>query len=150
MRHLRRMRYDTTVDVAASPQDVWRVLEDVETWPSWTRSMTSVQRAAAGPLHPGEHVQVRQPGLPPAEWTVTAVEPGESFTWSSHATGVTTSATHVLAPTRDGTRVTLTIEQHGVLAGLTGAMLGGKVRRYVEIEAAGLRARLQRPPSDGA
>ncbi|WP_425955734.1 SRPBCC family protein [Xylanimonas sp. McL0601] len=141
------MRYDTTVDVAAPPQDVWRVLEDVETWPTWTKSMMSVRRSAAGPLVAGEHVKVRQPGMPPAEWTVTAVEPGASFSWSSHATGVTTSATHVVAPTHDGSRVTLTIEQHGPLAGLTGMMLGGKVRRFVEIEAAGLRDRLQRPSS---
>ncbi|QAY69410.1 SRPBCC family protein [Xylanimonas protaetiae] len=137
------MRYDTTVDIAASPDAVWGVLEDVEAWPRWTRSMTSVRRTAAGHLLPGEHVKVRQPGLPAADWTVTAVDPGASFTWVSKSPGVTTSGTHVVAPTASGSRVTLTIEQHGPLAPLVGVMLGGKTRRFVEIEAAGLRDRLE-------
>ncbi|MCL1869046.1 MAG: SRPBCC family protein [Promicromonosporaceae bacterium] len=141
------MRYDTTVDVAAPTDAVWAVLQDVEAWPTWTSSMTSVRRSAAGPLQAGEHVKVRQPGLPPAEWTVTSVEQGASFTWVSHATGVTTSGSHVVAPTRDGSRVTLTLEQHGPLSPVMSVLLGGKARRFVEIEAAGLRARMQRPPS---
>jgi hypothetical protein len=85
--------------------------------------------------------------MPPAEWTVTAVEAGASFTWVSKRPGVTTSATHLVAPTATGSRVTLTIEQHGPLAALTGALLGGKVRRFVEIEAAGLRERVEHPPT---
>lgn len=139
------MRHDTTIDVAAPPEDVWRVMEDVETWPRWARSMTSVRRSATGPLLVGERVKVRQPGIPAAEWTVTAVERGASFTWVSRRPGVTTSATHVVAPTRNGSRVTLTIEQHGPLAAITGVLLGGKVRRFVEIEAAGLRDRVDQP-----
>jgi uncharacterized protein YndB with AHSA1/START domain len=141
------MRYDTTVDVAAPPDDVWHVLEGVEGWPRWTPSMSSVRRSATGPLTEGEHVVVRQPGMPPSEWTVTAVERGSSFTWVSKRPGVTTSATHLVAPTRDGSRVTLTVEQHGPLAGISGILLGGKVRRFVEIEAAGLRAELERRSS---
>lgn len=141
------MRYDTTVDVAAPPDAVWHVLEGVEGWPRWTPSMSSVRRSTTGPLLAGEHVTVSQPGMPPAEWTVTAVEPGESFTWVSKRPGVTTSATHVVAPTRTGSRVTLTIEQHGPLAGIADVLLGGKVRRFVEIEAAGLRAELEQNPA---
>ena len=141
------MRYDTTVDIAAPPEAVWPVLEGVESWPRWTRSMSSVRRSATGPLLAGERVKVRQPGMPPSEWTVTAVEPGASFTWMSKRPGVTTTATHVVAPAGGGSRVTLTVEQHGPFAGLSGVILGGKVRRLVEIEAAALRDRLEHPPA---
>jgi uncharacterized protein YndB with AHSA1/START domain len=138
------MQYATSVDVGAPPDVVWSLLEDVEGWPGWTSTMTSVQRAAAGTLTEGERVRIKQPGLPAADWVVTAVDPGSAFTWRSRAAGVTTSATHEVVPAPTGSRVTLTLEQHGPLAGLMSALLGGKARRFVEIEAAGLRQRAER------
>ena len=137
------MRYATAVEVAAPVGVVWRVLEDVEAWPRWTPSMTSVSRTATGPLTVGETVRVRQPRLPEATWTVTAVYPGSAFTWVSRSPGVVTTGTHVVAPLPTGSRVTLGLEQHGPLAGVVGMLLGRTVRRYVDQEAAGLKARVE-------
>ena len=137
------MRYDTAVEVAAPVDVVWRVLEDVEAWPRWTPSMTSVSRTATGPLTVGETVRVRQPRLPEATWTVTAIDPGSAFTWVSRSPGVVTTGTHVVAPLPTGSRVALGLEQHGPLAGVVGMLLGRTVRRYVDQEAAGLKARVE-------
>jgi uncharacterized protein YndB with AHSA1/START domain len=129
------------VAVAATPERVWAVLQDVESWPEWTASMTSVQRAAGGPLRVGEQVRVRQPRLPRTVWTVTRVEPGRSFSWSASTPGVRTTADHEIHPGPDGCRVVLRLVQAGPLAAPIDLLLGRMVRRYVDLEAEGLRRR---------
>jgi Polyketide cyclase / dehydrase and lipid transport len=68
---------DFTVRVAAAPQRVWDVLADVEDWPSWTPSVTSVTRLDQGPLRVGSRAKIKQPRLPTTTWTVTELSPGE-------------------------------------------------------------------------
>jgi carbon monoxide dehydrogenase subunit G len=137
------MRYATTFHVAAPPHAVWCVLEDLEAWPTWTPSMTELSRTRTGPLIVGETVRVKQPRLRAADWAITAVEPGAAFVWSSRNTGVVTTAAHDVAPAPAGSSVTLTIEQTGPLAGVVGQLGGRTVRRYVDLEAAGLKARAE-------
>ena len=39
-----RMRFEATIDVAAPVQHVFEIYTDVERWPEWTASVTSVER----------------------------------------------------------------------------------------------------------
>jgi uncharacterized protein YndB with AHSA1/START domain len=136
------MRFEKTVEIAAPPEAVWRVLEDVEAWPTWTASMTSVSRERTGPLAVGERVRVKQPRLPATDWTVTDVTPPRSFTWTAKGLGVRTRAGHVIEPAGDGrVVVTLTLDQGGPIGEVVGRLGGGVVRRYLDMEAAGLKAR---------
>jgi len=137
------MRYATTVHVAAPPHVVWHVLEDLEAWPTWPASMTELTRSRTGALSVGEKVRVKQPRLPYADWAITAVDPGRSFVWTSRAAGVVTTAVHDVAAALDGTSVTLSIDQSGPLAGVVGLLGGRTVRRYVDLEAAGLKDRAE-------
>ena len=122
------MRFDIEIETAASPGSVWAVLVDVERWPEWMSSYTSVQR-------------VRQPGLSAATYTVTELVPGVEFTWSSTAAGVRTTGRHVVHTRPDDrAALTLSIEQSGILAGPVGLLLGPKIRRFLAIESEGLRA----------
>ncbi len=81
------MDIEQTIDVAAPPERVWRVMSDVGRWPRWTASVTSVQRLDSGPFAGGGRAR-----LPPAVWTVTAPEPGRSFTWRDPSPGGTSPA----------------------------------------------------------
>jgi uncharacterized protein YndB with AHSA1/START domain len=135
------MRFERSVDIAAPPATVWRVLQDVEAWPTWTASMTSVDRSGDGDLVVGETVRIRQPRLPVTEWTVTEVTEPRSFTWTAHRPGVHTTGEHVIEPAGDGSVVRLTLDQHGPVGWVVSLVVGRLTRRYLDLESAGLKAR---------
>lgn len=134
------MRYDISVEVEAAPERIWTVLTDVERWPEWTASMTRVDLVDSQPFGLGSEVLVKQPKLPETRWRVTLVEPGRSFTWQARRPGVTMVAAHrMAAPPGAPVKVTLSIAQTGFLAPPTGVLLAGLIRRYVTMEAYGLK-----------
>ena len=135
------MRLDVTVDISAPPEVVWAVLSDVRSWPTWTASITSVRPLNPDPLQVGSRVRIKQPRLPATVWTVSDLVEGERFAWTSSGPGVHTRASHRVVGTAAGSRVTLSIDQAGVLGRLVGRLYGGLTRRYVEMEAAGLKRR---------
>ncbi|EAP98542.1 hypothetical protein JNB_00200 [Janibacter sp. HTCC2649] len=137
------MEQHVTVDIAATPERVWEVMTDVERWPEWTDTVTSVTRLDEGPLAVGSKARVEQPKLPPTEYTVTEVEPGRSFTWVAKGPGVLTMARHsVEAQSGGGTRALLSVEQTGLLGVVMGRLFfKGLTDRYLALEAAGLKAR---------
>lgn len=133
------MQHEVTTPIAAPAERVWAVLSDVERWPSWTASVTSV--SLSGPFAVGATAQVRQPKLPAVTWRVTEVVPGRSFTWESNAPGSRATAWHQVTPTGDATcTVRLAIEQSGPLGSLVGLLYRRLTRRYVQMEADGLTA----------
>ena len=136
------MEQRTTIDVRAPVAQVWAVLREVERWPEWATTVTSVRRLDDGPLAVGSRVRVEQPKIPPTEYLVTELEPGRSFTWVATGPGVRTTARHVLEDLgTGGTRVTLAVEQAGPVGRVMGRFYRGLTDRYLAAEAEGLRAR---------
>lgn len=141
------MFVEVTVSVAAPPEAVWDVLIDVERWPTWTASTRSATVVGGGALAVGSVVRIKQPGLPVADWTVTELDPGRSFTWTTESTGMASQGVHEIRATGDGTsEVRLVFEQVGSMAPVVGVVFGRKARRYVQMEADGLKARSEAGP----
>ena len=90
------MEQSTRIDVEAPVEQVWEVLCEVERWPEWAPTVTSVRRLDDGPLAVGSRVRVEQPRIPPTEYVVTDLEPSRSFTWVATGPGVRTTARHLL------------------------------------------------------
>jgi hypothetical protein len=135
------MRYEETITTTADRACAWAALTAVRDWPQWTKSMTSVDPVDGNGILVGNRFRVRQPGLAPMVWRVTRVDDGESFVWEARSPGVHTTAFHRVSANPDGgTQISIGIEQSGVLARPLGALLGGKFRRYLAMEAAGLKA----------
>jgi uncharacterized protein YndB with AHSA1/START domain len=131
-----------SIDIDAPAATVWAVLTDVERWPEWTASVSSVCRPRSGPLAVGERVVVAQPRLPTLTYTVTEVDDGRSFTWEAGSAAARGVGEHVLTPRiAGGCTATLRLTQRGPAARLVGALLNGLTRRYVRMEAEGLKAR---------
>jgi uncharacterized membrane protein len=133
------VEHEVITAVAAPAERVWAILSDVERWPTWTESVTSV--VLDGPLAVGARAKIRQPKLPAVTWTVTEVVPGRSFTWLSAAPGSRVTGWHEVTPTGEGScEVRLALEQAGPLGGLVGLVYRGLTQRYIQMEADGLAA----------
>jgi len=139
------MRFEDSSVIAAPAATVWAIYSDVERWPDWTASVTSVELLDAGPLRVGSRARVRQPRLPVAEWTVTEIDEGRSFTWVARGPGVRTTGTHIVVPHGDGARATAILDQGGPLGPVVGFLTRGLTRRYLAMEVAGLKARAEGP-----
>lgn len=133
------MQHEVTVSVAAPADRVWAILSDVERWPTWTASVTSVE--LHGPMAAGSTARIRQPKLPPVTWTITEVVPDRSFTWESTAPGSRATGWHEVTSTGDAScTVRLALEQAGPVGSLVGLLYRGLTKRYVQMEADGLVA----------
>jgi uncharacterized membrane protein len=141
------MEQSVTVKIDAAPERVWDVMTDVETWPEWTDTVTSVTRLDEGPLGLDSRARIEQPKLPSTEYTVTEFSPGRSFTWVAKSPGVRVTARHDVETLPDGgTRVRLGVDQAGPLGTIMGRLFfKGLTERYLATEAAGLKARCEGP-----
>jgi uncharacterized membrane protein len=134
------MHFEDMIEVAAPAEAVFATYADVERWPSWTSSVTSVE-LLDGRFQRGARARVRQPKLPVAVWQVTELVPGESFTWQAQGPGVLTTARHLVTALPDGrSRVTATLDQAGPLGPLLGLLTRRLTRRYIRTELEGLKA----------
>ncbi len=133
---------EDSVEIAAPPQLVWDVFTDVEHWPDWTSSVTSLVGLDAPALAVGRRFAIKQPGMSKLVWTVTEIEPGSSWTWVQRSPGVLVSARHdVIAQPGGRTLVRQQLDQRGVLGALVGRLMVKKTKRFLELEAQGLKAR---------
>lgn len=129
-----------SLTIAAPPARVWAVLVDVERWPERIPTVEAVQRLDDGPLALGSRTRLRQPKLGEAVWTVTEWTEGSSYTWVSSSPGVAISATHIVASGPGGTVLTLAITVSGPLSGVGWIMTRSLTKRYIDTEAASIKA----------
>jgi uncharacterized membrane protein len=137
------MRIQVSIKVDRPPEIVWPVLVDVERWPEWTASISEVHRMDRSPLDVGSVVRIRQPRLQTMRWRVTEFQKGRYFIWETRSPGVLTVASHVVREQDGGSIVDLTIDMTGWLSPLAGFLFGKLTRRYMEMEARGLKRRAE-------
>jgi uncharacterized membrane protein len=138
------LSFSKSVDIDAAPDAVLAVMSDVEHWPEWTASVTSITRLDSGPFAIGSRARIRQPKLLPALWTVSAIEPARGFTWISKGPGILVTAHHSIEPRSGGSHVTLSIRYDGLLAKPVAWMTKDINERYLAMEAGGLKARCEK------
>ena len=136
--------FETSRHIEASTPAVWEVLYDVAHWSEWTPTIDSVERLDDGPFGVGSRAKVRQPKLPQAQWEVTEVVDGTSFTWEAKGPGMKTIARHEVVPDDSGSTVTLSIEQTGPMGAVAALVWRRLTQRYVEQEAVSLGERVER------
>jgi uncharacterized protein YndB with AHSA1/START domain len=132
-----------SVTIDAPIETVWSVFTNVEQWPTWAPSFTSVE-LIDGPMRLGAKVRIRQPRLPTIGWEVTKWEPRRSWTWTATSPRARTDASHVLTRSGQSTITEQSIRSSGSLDRLVAFVLRPLTRRHLAIEAAGLKRRCER------
>jgi uncharacterized membrane protein len=136
---------EDSIEIDAPPQLVWDVFSDVEHWPDWTDSVTSLVGLDEPALAVGRRFAIKQPGMSKLVWQVTEIDPGSSWTWVQRSPGSTVTARHYVSAQPGGrTLVRQQLDQRGPLGALVGRLMVKKTRRFLELEAQGLKARSER------
>ena len=143
---------EDSIEIDAPPRLVWEVFSDVERWPEWTASVTSLIGLDGPGLAVGKRFAIKQPGMQKMVWTVTEIDPGSSWTWVQRYPGALVTARHYVSVHRGGgTLVRQRLDMRGVLGALAGRLLAKKTKRFLELEAQGLKARSEQlSRADGA
>ena len=131
-----------SIEIEAPASIVWDVFTDVERWSQWTASIERIVAVDGPAIEVGKRFEIKQPRMPKLVWEVTEVEPGVSWTWRQKAPGSTAFATHEVTAV-DGARTVVRqkIDQRGPIGVLVGVLTRRMTRRYLDLEAHGLRER---------
>lgn len=143
--------FSATALISAPPAAVWPHLANVVEWPTWLPTVTTVEPLATSTLVVGSEYRVAQPKLKTTRWKVCVLDPGRSFAWEAQSPGLTMCANHTVLPeTNDSSRVTLEFRLSGLLAPLVALLVRGIIARYLDMEAAALKARTESSEGRGA
>ncbi|CAM4276317.1 Polyketide cyclase / dehydrase and lipid transport [Mycobacterium basiliense] len=133
-----------SVEIDAPPETVWAVFSDVERWPEWTASVTSLVGLDGPALASGKRFEIKQPRMAKLVWTVTEIDPGVSWTWEQRSPGALARARHDVIPQPGGrTLVRQRLDQRGILGALVGRLMANMTKRYLDLEANGLKDRAE-------
>ena len=128
------------VVINASPAAIWRVLADVERWPTWTPTVLNVEPVTRDGFRVGAKYRVTQPKLRPAVYEVTERVPHEVFTWVQKSPGATMIAEHRLtAFDGNGTEVELAFATKGLIGAIAASRYSKLIAEYVKTEAKSLK-----------
>lgn len=132
--------FNYEIEIRVPPSSVWSVLLDVERWPEWTTSVTSIQRMEVGPISMGSRARIWQPRLRPAVWCVTSLdERRRIFAWTTRAFGLKIIGRHQVEAVQNYTRLILSVEYSGPLSSVAARLYGDLSRDYVAREGNGLK-----------
>jgi hypothetical protein len=128
----------------ARPNDIFKVLMDVEQWNRWTPSITQILILNCDRPEIGAKIKVLQPKLPPAIWIVTEMLPDESLTWEKKSFGLLMRLEHVITTCNKMTNVTIRTIYKGPLAGLFFMITHSLTDRYMTMEIEGLKLKCEK------
>lgn len=137
--------FSISIDINATAERVYDVMTDIDRWHEWTPSITSIRRLDGGGFEIGKRAMIRQPKFPPATWTISRIEPGRRFEWINKGPGLKVTGHHSVEPAANGSRATLALSYEGIFGGLLARMTESITKRYIAMEAAGLKARAENP-----
>ena len=133
------MHLEHSLVIAATPEAVWALTEDVERWPAITPTITSVERLDEGPLRVGSRARLVQPRQRPRVWTVARLDAPNRFEWSAPLGPFMVVGGHLIEAVPEGCRNTLTVELRGRGAALAGLLLRRPFADAIRQENEGFR-----------
>jgi len=136
--------YQASVSIAATRENIWRVLSDVAAWPEWLPTVAKVESLDEKSLRPGARFVVHQPKLRPATWTVSELEHSNRFVWVARSPGVQMTAEHTITEKSPAeSTVLLRFSFSGLLGGIVGRLFRSVTESCLAQEAASLKRKVE-------
>ncbi len=114
------MRFESSTDVNASPEEVWAAVHDPEQWPLWVPSVRKVDKVSEGPLGIGSQLRIAVKAALPVKLHMTIKEyvPGQRVVMQGKILGTSLTRFYTLERVGDKTRLAAGGEASGALAWL--------------------------------
>lgn len=140
------MRFEKSVEVAASHERVWEVLSDIGGWPRVVQAVEVAEEVTPPPLAVGSTIRLRETGLPEGLWEITSWDPPGSFELTQKAGGVTSVVDHVVERVDEGTsRLTLVLEMRGLPIAVFGVLFRKRTQAHLDETARDLKLAAELP-----
>ena len=121
------MRFESSIDINATTEKVWALIDKLEEWPQWMPSIKKIERLSKEPLTVGSQLAVTAEvsGLTVRlVMTITEFIPERNVVIQGKALGTNLTRFYTLEPVNGQTRVTIGGDVSGALAWL--ARRGGQ------------------------
>jgi len=121
------MRFESSIDINATADKVWALVDKLEEWPQWMPSIKKIERLSEGPLTVGSQLSVTAEvsGLTVTLlMAITEFVPERSVVLEGKALGTKLTRFYNLEPVNGKTKVTIGGDVSGALAWL--ARRGGQ------------------------
>lgn len=136
------MQVEHRITIAATPQTVFRIYEDVQNWHTWDPD--TKQAILDGPFRVGSRGRITPPKGMAVPMLLTQVEPGKYFTAESKIPLFRMLFEHELVPTQGGAEVIHRVTFSGFLSFLLGPMLSKQLNSGLPVTLRNLKALAER------
>lgn len=151
----RTMRF--VIDVSAAPDVAWALISDIGRHGEWSPQEFEATKETADPIRVGSRYRTagrkgaRKGVLRTTEVVVTAFEPTTTFAFEATERVGVYRTTFQIEPSGPGSRIERVVQppMHGLLPFIRHVLLAPVVRRYVQQNMDGLKARLDNLTPDG-
>ena len=113
------MRFESSIEIDASAEKVWALIDKLEEWPQWMPSIKKIERVSQEPLSVGSQLSVKAKvsGLPVTLlMTITEFASERNVVMEGKALGTKLTRFYTLKPVNGKTRVTIGGDVSGALA----------------------------------
>ncbi len=112
------MKFSASVEINATPEKAWALLNNVEEWPKWIPSLKKIEKVSEGPLGVGSRVLVVARSLITVNllMTITEFVPGRSVVMEGKVLGVRMKRYYEMEPVNGRARLTAGGEVSGLLS----------------------------------
>jgi hypothetical protein len=115
-----------TIETSAKPEAIWRLWEDVDSWPSWNSDIEQIE--SSGPFAVGSTITMTPRGQEPITLKIADVAAPDRFVDEADLGDIVVRTIHQAERLEDGrTRITYRMEISGSGADTTGAELGAQI-----------------------
>jgi carbon monoxide dehydrogenase subunit G len=112
------MKFSASVEINATPEKAWALVNKVEEWPRWIPSLKKIEKVSKGPLGVGSQVLVVAKSLITVNllMTITEFVAGRRVVMEGKVLGVRMTRYYEQEPMGQGTKLTAGGEVSGLFA----------------------------------
>ena len=112
------MKFSASMEINATPEKAWPLINNVEEWPKWIPSLKKIEKVSEGSLGVGSRVLVVARSLITVNllMTITEFVPGRSVVMEGKVLGVRMKRYYEMEPVNGRAKLTAGGEVSGLLA----------------------------------